>query len=111
MGEGESVSFGSWLRARKLIWRKMRIRKERPQLVGKRRRTSRTMNEVSPLPSAVARIEQHPVNGAAWLTDQGATILRLLRADAGVRKGRQPIIFGLIYTFFKVSSCRILGVS
>ena len=102
MGEGGLAAFVSWLRARKLTWMKMRIRKERPLAVAvhKRRRTSRLMNEVSPLPSAVAWIEQHPVNGTAWLTDQGAAILRLLRADGGVSKVRQPVIFGLMYTFF-----------
>ena len=47
MGEGGSAAFVSWLRARKLTWIKVRIRKERPLAVAvhKRRRTSRLMNE------------------------------------------------------------------
>ena len=104
----------SWLRALKLTWIKMQIRKERPLAVAlhKRRRTSRFLDEVSPLPSAAAWIGSHPVNGTAWLTDEGAAILRLLRADGGVSKIRQPVIFSLMYTFFfKVLFRRILGLS
>ena len=58
------------------------------------------MSEVSPIDDAQPWIIPHPINGTAWLSDQSAAILRLLRADGGTSKVRQPVIFALMYIFF-----------
>ena len=89
----------SWLAARKISWRARRLRLVRPLAINiqRRRRTSRSMDEVPPLPEACPWIEPHPQNGMASLTDQGAAILRSLRADGGVSKARVPVVFGLMF--------------
>lgn len=90
----------SWLATRKASWRAQRLRNQRPLAIKVqiRRRTSRGMDEVPPLPEACPWIEPHSQNGMASLTDQGAAILRSLRADGGVSKARLPVVFGLMFT-------------
>jgi len=91
-----------WLGARLKSWQAMALRKERPLAIRMQRRRlrSRQMHEVSPLPEARPWIERHPTNGTASLTDQGAAMLRLIRADCGVSKARQPVVLALMYVFF-----------
>ena len=82
-----------------------RLKRKRPQAIcmmdRRKRFRGRSSSGLSELPKEVVPwLEPHPANGHPSLTDQGAAILRLLRADGRVNKARQPVVFALMYTFF-----------
>jgi hypothetical protein len=93
-------AFEEWLQPRKAKWRALLLQRKTPlyMKIKKRSVRCRHISEVSYLPPPVPWIEAHPDNGHASLTDQGAFIMRLLRADGGVSKNRQPVVFALMFT-------------